>query len=809
MPIRFRNLLLAASILVLAACDTAEERAEKHFQSGLELLEANDVPRAILEFRNALVLNESHREARITYARTARANGNIPEAYTNYLFIAEASPENAEARLALSEMAILAANWEEAERHAKELSALETDIERREIVELAMNFRDALLADNLPQVRDLTRKAEQLSETFPNNEILLRILIEGYLRDNRVDDAIAVAALILESEPDGQQFYQIMADLLVAKGDMEGLEAHFRTMLARFPDDTETKSNLIRLLISEGRGTQAEDFLREEIAASEDKVEAHVNLIALIRQLRGDAAALDEIEAALTAHENAPLLIALKAGLMFDRGERDTAISLMHGITENAEPSGEVDKFKVTLAKMLVATGNEIGARQLVEAVLARDAGQIEALKMQADWQISADETDEAIASLRLALDASPDDAEAMTLMARAHERNGDAQLARDLLALAVEASGNAPAESLRFARVQMGQERFSSAEEVLIKALRRVPGEPNLLVALGELYVATSDWSRAEQVANTLRQLDDGRADLAADELQLQIISNREGRDQGLGFLEQLVQESSDATTAKVALIQARLQDNKGEAALALAEELVAEFPDEPAVAMVLGNTQLALADFEAAEATFRAVRATDPGSSVAVLQLLRTLNAQDRTAEAAALVDTALADQPDNPDLLWARASFLEAENDIDGAIEIYERLYAMNSDNQVVANNLASLLVTYRTDEASLERAITVGKRLRDATFPPFQDTYGWLLHRQGRYTEALSYLEPAAEALANDPIVQVHLAKTYLALGRNADALAQFETAVGIADDSDQRQQLADARIEIERLTTVTE
>ena len=158
--------------------------------------------------------------------------------------------------------------------------------------------------------------------------------------------------------------------------------------------------------------------------------------------------------------------------------------------------------------------------------------------------------------------------------------------------------------------------------------------------------------------------------------------------------------------------------------------------------------------------------------------------------------------------PDILWAKATIEERNGNIDGAIDIYERLYAMNSDNQVVANNLASLLVTYREDDADFERALAVGKRLRGTSFPPFQDTYGWLQYRQGNIDEALEYLEPAATALRDDPIVQFHLAKAYLSAGRDDDALAQFRKVVEIADEADDRAQIAEARAEIERLAAAT-
>lgn len=804
-----RGVIVATCLLALAACDTSEERAEKHFQSGLEMLEAGDYSRAIVEFRNVLALDSSHREARVTYARAARDIGNIPEAYSNYLRIAEEFPDDMEARLALSEMSIVAQNWDEAERHGAALVEAQSELEGTAIVDVALRFRTAALADDRAQVREIVREAEALAKENPNNQILSRLLVEGYMVDQRIDDALAVTTGMIETDTENPIFYQVKAELLFRKGDADQLEQLFRQMVQKFPDDDENKGRLIRLLISEGRGDSAEDFLREEIAAADDKIAAHVSLISLIRQLRGDDAALAEIETALATYDDPALMSALKAGLLFDRGERDTAVALMQSITEGQEPSKEIDDYRVTLAKMLIATGNEVGARQLVEAVLEHDPSQVEALKMQASWQIEADESDAAIATLRLALDQAPDDSEAMTIMARAHERNGDAQLAQDLLALAVEASVNAPGESIRFAQVLIAQERYSTAEEILINSLRRTPRQPDLLNLLGTVYLETADWPRAEQVANTLRDIELPGAKIAADNLQLQIISRREGRQQGVGFLEQLVQSNSDDTAALIALIQARLQENRGTDALELAEKLVADRPNDPQAGMVLGNTHLALADFEQAENAFRSVIELDGNNSVAILQLLRTMTTQGRVDEGRALVEDALGRMPENPDLLWARASFQERDNDIDGAIATYEQLYAQNTNVQLIANNLASLLVTYKEDETNLARAFTVGKRLRGTDFPPFQDTYGWILYRQGAFEEAITYLEPAARALSQDPIVQFHLGKAYLAVGRDQDALAQFELVGTNAAEDDPRAQIAEAKSEVERLKAASE
>ncbi len=113
----FARVLAVSATLALAACDNAEERAEKHYQEGLTLLEAGDVDRALVEFRNVFKLNELHREARRAYAEVERDRGNLRAAYGQYLRLVEQYPDDFEARKALLEMAIPEGNWPEIERH--------------------------------------------------------------------------------------------------------------------------------------------------------------------------------------------------------------------------------------------------------------------------------------------------------------------------------------------------------------------------------------------------------------------------------------------------------------------------------------------------------------------------------------------------------------------------------------------------------------------------------------------------------------------------------------------------------------------
>jgi Flp pilus assembly protein TadD len=165
--------------------------------------------------------------------------------------------------------------------------------------------------------------------------------------------------------------------------------------------------------------------------------------------------------------------------------------------------------------------------------------------------------------------------------------------------------------------------------------------------------------------------------------------------------------------------------------------------------------------------------------------------------------VLDSALAAQPASATLRWLKAGELERAGDFEGAIAIYEKMYADDSNDVVVANNLASLITTHRTDAESLERAFAVARRLRGSDVPAFQDTYGWIEYRRGNLEEALRHLEPAAVGLPEDALTQFHLGMVYVGLDRTEDARRQLTRALELAGDS----QLAQFRTARETLAAL--
>ena len=138
--------LALIAMMTLSGCESSEEKAERYYESGLALLEAGDTERALVEFRNVFKYNGFHKEARKTYADTVLKQGNVQEAYGQYLRLIEQYPDTADVRQILAELAITRGDWAEAERHGREALRLAPDAPGVRAVAVALDYRQAVLA---------------------------------------------------------------------------------------------------------------------------------------------------------------------------------------------------------------------------------------------------------------------------------------------------------------------------------------------------------------------------------------------------------------------------------------------------------------------------------------------------------------------------------------------------------------------------------------------------------------------------------------------------------------------------------------
>ncbi len=151
-----------------------------------------------------------------------------------------------------------------------------------------------------------------------------------------------------------------------------------------------------------------------------------------------------------------------------------------------------------------------------------------------------------------------------------------------------------------------------------------------------------------------------------------------------------------------------------------------------------------------------------------IARVFLLRTYGkVQDVTY--SQLLAEALARDSTDPAALFYAAYAADSLGDRSRALMLYERLLFYDPSNAAAANNLAYILAE-RGER--LVFALELAQRALDAesSNASFLDTYGWVLHKLGRYEEASTYLERAVAASPYPSATLFeHLGDNYYSLG----------------------------------------
>ena len=762
-------------MLLLAACDSPEERAEKHYQRGQELVAAGALDKAALEFRSALEQNEQHIPTHFALGLIYEEQGDPTTAFQQYQHITDIAPTHFAARLKTARFYVVARALESA---AIEIDALlELNPVNAEVQ--ALTAKLALFENRFEDAREALDKALNLD---PANVEALAGDVEYILRTGstragltRLDEALAL-------QPASFGLHTLKLRVLQQTGDTAGVGDQLGAMITAFPDDLRLREVRSRWALENDRPDLALADLEYLADAAPDQPLAVVNLVRLVRRLQGREAARAILERRIEQAEDPDRLKMILARFDIDTGQRDLAIAGLRALA--GSDNSERDNARLALAELLAASP-DAGPVDLAEAdaliadILAGDATHTGALAFQIGQMIATDQLDGAIHQVRIGLNAAPDDVRLLLLAGRAQELLGNLDLANDRMAKAVRNDDHDPRTSEPYIRFLLRTGRVKAAEIVLSETARRHPQNRQIVDLLGFTRVRLGNWHGAGEAARLLAHLDAERAR----QLQAAILIGQEQFEDGAEMLANLPADESRREASIAAAVQAYIRAGKPGEAVAYLDGLIASNPEDIQALGIRGNLHLASGEIDAAEARYREILRIEPENGSAFSALARLARRRGDTEGATALLDRGIAAAPENIGLLARRASQHEKDGEFERAIALYEQVYARAPGLPMIANNLASLLADHGgEDPAVRDRAHAIASRLKQSEVPQFRDTYGWTRYLHGEYDEALSYIEPLTEALPDNPWIWYHLGMVYAALHRRVEARTALETAL---------------------------
>jgi len=460
---------------------------------------------------------------------------------------------------------------------------------------------------------------------------------------------------------------------------------------------------------------------------------------------------------------------------------------------------------------------------------------------------------DQAVTALELLLERTPESVAGHKLLGDVLSFQQKYAPAIDHFRHALELTPEDVELQLRLAMVLFRIERKDEAIAELEALLEQHPDADFSRLTLARFYLENQ---QIAQASVTYRQLLERQPEQVQAVLEYGKLLERQDQPAALELYQSFISRNPRAAAVRQQLAQLFLAQQKLDKALTQLQAVRQQFPDNWQVINQIGLIQLELEDWAVAERTFRlllekdaqqgrhryylamalssqgklaeAIRVLEPigkNSSVyteAVLQLGYLYKQSDQIDQAIAVLQQAIRQGRQHPDLYYYLVAFLGEREDHQMALKIALDGVEKNPEDTQLLYQLGVLyekLDMRQTAAATMEKILLLDPEHADAlNFLAYDqaekgtnletalkraqtalarkpsgyivDTLGWIYFKMGRYPESREQLEKAAELYPDDAVIQEHLGDLYRAMKLWEKAAAVYRRALELNPEAKQ-------------------
>ena len=554
------------------------------------------------------------------------------------------------------------------------------------------------------------------------------------------------------------------------------------TQLGTHPDQPD-------LLAARGAARMRQGDVAGALSDAEHAVEVaptHEDAVALLAAVyqRANRAA-DAISLLRRSIKTRPLSVSFQiilAQVLFAANRREEAETPLREAIR-LEPDRLSHRYR--LAQVQRANHHMAAAEQTLRDAIASHHDSIEAKTTLAEFLAETKSVDAADAELRAMSEREPRNLDLRLAEADFCEAHRKPDRAAQIYASIIEKDGTGTRGLIarnRLATAAMRARRVDRAQELIAEVLRANPGDRAALSMRAHLAIQRGDGTSAIADLRTLLRDDPDSASLQ------RAIARAYVLDKNQALAEETLRNSVRAhpsdTATRVDLVDLLLGQKRIADARAAMSDLQSSQPDADPELYLPAVVRLALSDgnYDSALAAVNKVIESHPDNAYAYNLRGRLQHTHGHSAEAVASFRMAIAKAPgwwpSYQGLAWVQ----EQAGHIDEAIQQYEALRRVDPASEVAMNNLAMLLVNYRSDKESLDRAAALTQSFANSDNPIFLDTYGWVLTKTGRAQAAVPALQRAVQSVPDAASMRYHLGVAQWNTGQLAQAHENLVAAV---------------------------
>ncbi|MDL2337721.1 MAG: tetratricopeptide repeat protein [Pseudomonadota bacterium] len=762
-PMRTIALCVAATFLV--ACSSKVERVQSGLVKGADYVRLADWDKANVEVRNVLQIDPKNAEAYFISGQVAEGKRELQRAFGSYSKALELKPDHIEAKVGLARVYLFAGEVDKSAQAVTEVLA----VDARNVGARTMQ---AALLSRQGKVTEAIAQAQALINEQKNPPVETSMLLAGlYASQGNATAALGVVEAALKADPKNLSLLQVAAQIAGAATDTT-LQAKavgfFRQATEQAPKNNDlwtawaihhTRRNELDL---------AEQVLRASIKAQPDESPRTLALLDFLSARRGKDVAEKEFVAAIASK---PKDTTLRFGLVNLYRASDRAADARRVLQEIIDlgkdaPSGLMARNQ--LAADRLANGKVAEARALVGEVLAVSPRDGAALVMRGRMLLDAGDARNAIIDLRSAAKDQPGSPEVVGLLAQAHRKADEPQLAREVLADAVKFKPDNAELRLLLAADMADAKDYKAAANEIDAAIKAAPLNLRAYDMKAQLALVQKDTASAEKTYAALKT--QFPKDPAGSLKLGQLYSDQKKFDAALKEYDEAGRLVPGAPGPMLSAIGILLAQRRFDEAGTRIDALMKREPKNVLPYQLRGEVATARGDLPLAEQSYRKMIEFAPTVPAGYTSLARVKALRNNIGEAITVLEEGERALPDDVSLPAARAEWLARAGRHDDAIAVYESLVKRKPDEDAYANNLAYLLTESKGDKAHLERALSLTSRFKESSNAGYLDSLGWAHYKLGQYAEAVPVLERAVQRSPNAPLLQLHLG---MALHKSGD------------------------------------
>jgi tetratricopeptide (TPR) repeat protein len=780
---------------VAAGCGGAHARLAAHMEKGRQYLTAQNYEKARIEFRNALQIDPRYAPAYYETGVVEERLGRQLQAAQAYQNAVDQAPQHdyLDATVALAKLLALYGSPERAQELVK--TAWQKHPDDPELLTVRAIARERL--KDLPAAMADAERATQLA---PRNEDAVATLAGIYQAQGDRDKARTLVERAVQDIPGSVDLHFMLAQVYAADGRSADAEAQYRQIIALKPTESAHRLRLAQFYAKSNQLDVAEATLRSAVKDFPADRTVKLALIEFLNTRRGRDVAEVELNKMIAAEPKDYELQFALARLHRAAGENQKAEAIYRAVIDKEGIKSPALVARNNLAALRLQQNDSDAAVRLANEVLAQNPRDNDALVIRGNIELARNDPRDAIADLRAVLRDQPANAGVLRTLARAHLANGEPRIAEDVMRQAVALNPGDPGLEGELAELLTRLGKADEANSVIASAVEQLPGNLQALDAQFRIAMTTKDLHRAKSAADAIVARE---PKLAVGYMYQGAVAEAEKRyEDALRLYTVAASLAPDALPPFEGVVRVLSASNRLPEAVKRLDAAAQKHPEDPLPLDLKGELLIKNGQLAEAKEAFRQSIARAPAWWPAYRGMAKAqlLGKEDLGTIIEGLRRARTVVEPSER-LSEVLASLLVRAGKPDEAIAEYEQALLKYPKSDMAANNLAMLLVTYRKDAASLNRARDLSARFAQSPNLAYRDTYGWVLYKRGDAAAAVPVFARIVAESPNAALALYHLGMAQALAGNRAEARDNLTRAV----DSGQRfSGLNDAKTALERM-----